>query len=39
LADTLAGTGIPFSVVGDSLGPGQVTDAIHQAYLAVMNNL
>jgi 2,4-dienoyl-CoA reductase (NADPH2) len=39
LADTLAETGIPFSVIGDSVSPGQVTDAVHQAYLAVMNNL
>ncbi len=39
LADSLEGLGIPFSVIGDSLGIGQITDAIHQAYLAVMNNL
>lgn len=39
LADALEETGIPFSVVGDSLRPGQITDAIHQAYLIVMNNL
>jgi len=39
LADALYETGIPFSVIGDSLSPGQITDAIHQAYLAIMNNL
>lgn len=39
IADTLAETGIPFSIIGDSVRPGQITDAIHQGYLAVMNNL
>ncbi len=39
LADELKETGIPFSVIGDSLIPGQITDAIHQAYMAVMNQL
>ncbi|MEN6347987.1 MAG: FAD-dependent oxidoreductase [Syntrophomonas sp.] len=39
LADALPETGIPFTVIGDSLEPGQITDAIHQAFLAVMNNL
>ncbi len=39
LADALEETGVPFSVIGDSFRPGQITDAIHQAYLAVMDNL
>ncbi|MEQ8175955.1 MAG: FAD-dependent oxidoreductase [Syntrophomonadaceae bacterium] len=39
LADVLPDTGIPFTVIGDSQAPGQISDAIHQAYLAVMNNL
>lgn len=39
VADSLAQTGIPFSIIGDSVRPGQITDAIHQGYLAVMNNL
>lgn len=39
LANVLEESGISFVVVGDSQSPGQITDAIHQAYLAVMNNL
>jgi len=39
LAEALPETGIPFTVIGDSLEPGQITDAIHQAFLAVMNDL
>ncbi len=39
IADALSDTGIPYSIVGDSTNPGQITDAIHQAYLAVMNDL
>lgn len=39
LAEALPETGIPFTVIGDSLAPGQITDAIHQAFLAVMNDL
>lgn len=39
LANALQETGIPFSVIGDSFNPGHITDAIHQAYLAIMNNL
>lgn len=39
IARALETYGIPFSVVGDSVLPGQITDAVHQAYLAVMNNL
>ncbi len=39
IADLLDQTGIPYSVIGDSVQPGQIMDAIHQAYLAVMNNV
>jgi 2,4-dienoyl-CoA reductase (NADPH2) len=39
VADSLEDTGIPFSVIGDSRSIGKITDAIHQAYLVVMNNL
>jgi 2,4-dienoyl-CoA reductase (NADPH2) len=39
LAEALEDAGIPYSVIGDSLRPGQITDAIHQAYLCVMTNL
>lgn len=39
VADDLAKTGIPYAVIGDSVRPGQITDAIHQGYLAVLNNL
>ncbi len=39
LADKLATTGIPFSVIGDSVRPAKIMDAIHEAYLAVIENL
>lgn len=39
LAVLLENSGIPFSIIGDSTSPGQITDAIHSAFLAVMNNL
>jgi len=39
LADQLATTGIPFSVIGDSVRPAKIMDAIHEAYVAVMKNL
>jgi 2,4-dienoyl-CoA reductase (NADPH2) len=37
LADTIEQTGIPFTVIGDSVKPAQIDKAIHGAYLAVMN--
>lgn len=39
VADMLESTGIPFSVIGDSVRPGRIFDAIHEAYLAVMDHL
>ncbi len=39
LADQLATTRIPFSVIGDSVRPAKIMDAIHEAYVAVMKNL
>jgi 2,4-dienoyl-CoA reductase (NADPH2) len=39
LADQLATTRIPFSVIGDSVRPAKIMDAIHEAYLAVIENL
>jgi len=36
LADEIEKTGIPFSVVGDSVRPAQINDAIHGAFMAVM---
>jgi hypothetical protein len=29
-------TGIPFTVIGDSVRPAQIDKAIHEAFLAVM---
>lgn len=37
VADQLKQTGIPFAIVGDSVRPAQILNAIHEAYLAVMN--
>lgn len=39
MADLLTKTGIRHSVIGDSVRPAQILDAIHDAYLAVMKNL
>ncbi len=39
LANALEETRIPFAIIGDSLHPGQIIDAIHQAYQAVMDHL
>lgn len=39
VADVLEKTGIPFAVIGDSVKPAQILDAIHAAYLTVMHNL
>ncbi len=36
IADQLESTGIPFKILGDSEKVGQINDAIHSAYLAVM---
>jgi 2,4-dienoyl-CoA reductase (NADPH2) len=37
LADAMEQTGIPFTVIGDSVQPAQIDKAIHGAFLAVMN--
>ncbi len=37
VADTLAATGVPFTVIGDSDRPARIDKAIHDAFLAVMN--
>ncbi|KUG03440.1 2,4-dienoyl-coa reductase [hydrocarbon metagenome] len=39
VADALEETGIPFSVIGDSFSIGHITQAIHQAYLVVKDDL
>ncbi len=39
VADLLKQTGIPFSVIGDSVNPAGIREAIHQAYLTIMENL
>lgn len=39
LADLLPQTRIPFSIIGDSVTPGHMSDAIHQAFQVVMNEL
>ncbi len=39
VADLLKQTGIPFSVIGDSVNTAGIREAIHQAYLTVMENL
>ncbi len=39
VADLLSKTGIRHSVIGDSVRPAQILEAIHEAYLAVMENL
>jgi 2,4-dienoyl-CoA reductase (NADPH2) len=36
IADSMEGLGIPYSVIGDSVRPAQIIDAIHEAFLAVM---
>jgi len=35
LADQVESLGIPFAVIGDSVRPAQINDAIHEAFLAV----
>ncbi|HOP63064.1 MAG TPA: FAD-dependent oxidoreductase, partial [Spirochaetota bacterium] len=37
IADKLEGTGIPFAVIGDSVRPGNILQAVHEGFLAVMN--
>jgi 2,4-dienoyl-CoA reductase (NADPH2) len=37
ISPLLEGMGIPYAVIGDGLQPGRIDNAIHQAYLAVMN--
>jgi len=37
VADVLEGSGIPHAVIGDSVAPRQINNAIHEAFLAVMN--
>ena len=37
LADQIAATGIPFYVVGDGKRPARLNDAIHEAFLAVLD--
>ncbi|PKL16247.1 MAG: hypothetical protein CVV49_17315 [Spirochaetae bacterium HGW-Spirochaetae-5] len=37
ISSLLDGLGIPYTVIGDGLKPGRIDNAIHQAYLAVMN--
>ncbi|NLB52934.1 MAG: FAD-dependent oxidoreductase [Syntrophomonadaceae bacterium] len=39
IAQMLGTTGIPYSVIGDSVRPAGIMEAIHQAYLTVMENL
>ncbi|OHD69625.1 MAG: hypothetical protein A2W19_01070 [Spirochaetes bacterium RBG_16_49_21] len=37
IADSMDKTGIPFTVIGDSVKPAQIDKAIHDGFLAVMN--
>jgi 2,4-dienoyl-CoA reductase (NADPH2) len=37
IADSMKDTGIPFTVIGDSVRPAQIDKAIHDAFLAVMS--
>ncbi len=37
VADALASTGIPCTVIGDGDKPARIDKAIHDAFLAVMN--
>ncbi|HPA71178.1 MAG TPA: FAD-dependent oxidoreductase [Spirochaetota bacterium] len=36
VASKLEGLGIPFKVIGDSMRPAQINDAIHEGFLAVL---
>ncbi|HPJ40901.1 MAG TPA: FAD-dependent oxidoreductase, partial [Spirochaetota bacterium] len=36
-ADKLESTGIPFTVIGDSVRPMNILQAVHEGFLAVMN--
>ncbi len=36
LSDAADSLGIPYSVIGDSVRPAQIIDAVHEAFLAVM---
>ncbi len=37
ISSLLDGMGIPYAVIGDGVQPGRIDNAVHQAYLAVMN--
>ncbi len=37
IADAVATTGVPHSIIGDSVRPAKINDAIHEAFLAVQN--
>ncbi|HNW29628.1 MAG TPA: NADH:flavin oxidoreductase, partial [Spirochaetota bacterium] len=37
IADAIDKSGIPFTVIGDSVKPAQIDKAIHDAFMAVMN--
>ena len=36
ISDVIQETGIPFSIIGDCVRPAQINDAIHKAFLAIM---
>jgi 2,4-dienoyl-CoA reductase (NADPH2) len=37
VADAMKTTGIPYTVIGDSVKPAQIDKAIHDGFMAVMN--